>query len=181
MELLARSRLIVSIVLALAWTPLQAAPPSPNEYSLKAVFLYNFCRFIDWPPLAFHSPNDPLDHRNHRAPIRSARSSRRRSPGRIIGAARSRSSITETPREIRQCQLVFVSQGDESQTGAILAAVAGRNILTVGETESFLDHGGMIALTAEQNRVRLRINPTALRATKLSVSSKLLQVAEIRS
>lgn len=62
----------------------------------------------------------------------------------------------------------------------ILAAVAGRHVVTVGETDNFLDHGGMIALTAEQNRVRLRINSAALRATRLNVSSKLLQVADIR-
>lgn len=180
MELLARSRLIVFVVLALAWTPLQAAPPSPNEYSLKAVFLYNFCRFVDWPPVAFHSPDDPLvigiigpDPFGTLLEEAIAGENYR---GRPIRIEHYRSA-----REIRQCHLLFVSQRDEAQIDGILAAVAGRNILTVGETETFLDHGGMIALTAEQNRVRLRINPTALRATKLNVSSKLLQVAEIRS
>lgn len=180
MELLARSRLIISVVLALAWTPLLAAPPSPNEYSLKAVFLYNFCRFIDWPPPAFHSPSDPLII-GIIGPDPFGTLLEEAIAGETYHGRPIQIEHYRTPREIRQCHLLFLSQGDESQTDAILAAVAGRNILTVGETESFLDHGGMIALTAEQNRVRLRINPTALRATKLNVSSKLLQVAEIRS
>jgi hypothetical protein len=53
-------------------------------------------------------------------------------------------------------------------------------VVTVGETDGFLDSGGMIALTAERNRVRLRVNTSSLRAAKVDVSSKLLRVAEIK-
>lgn len=180
MDFLRRSRLLVAVLLALAWTPLQAAPPSPNEYSLKAVFLYNFCRFVDWPEPAFDSPHDPLVI-GIVGPDPFGTLLEEAIAGENYHGRPIRIEHYQSAREIRQCHLLFISQLEAPQTGAILAAVAGRNILTVGETESFLDQGGMIALTAEQNRVRLRINPTALRATKLSVSSKLLQVAEIRS
>jgi hypothetical protein len=61
----------------------------------------------------------------------------------------------------------------------ILSAVAGKSIVTVGENEGFMQRGGMIALAADRNRVRLLINPDALRMAKLDVSSKLLRVAEI--
>jgi len=56
------------------------------------------------------------------------------------------------------------------QVDDILSAVAGRSIVTVGETEGFLDRGGMIALTAEHNRVRLRVNASSLRAANVDVS-----------
>jgi len=62
----------------------------------------------------------------------------------------------------------------------ILSAVAGKSVVTVGETEGFLDRGGMIALTADRNRVRLQVNASSLRAAKVDVSSKLLRVAEIK-
>ena len=62
----------------------------------------------------------------------------------------------------------------------ILAAVAGKSVVTVGETDAFLDRGGMIALTAERNRVRLHVNPGMLKAASLDVSSKLLRVAEVK-
>ena len=180
MEFLRRFQLAVAIGLLLFPGSLPAAPPSPNEYSLKAVFLYNFCRFIDWPELAFASPNEPLiigivgpDPFGSLLQEAIAGESYHGRPIRI--------DHYRSAREIRRCHLLFVSQAAAGQFNAIVTAAAGHNILTVGETEDFLDRGGMIALTAEENRVRLRINPTALRMTKLSVSSKLLQVADIRS
>lgn len=56
-----------------------------------------------------------------------------------------------------------------------------RSVVTVGETDAFLERGGMIALTTDRSRVRLRINPERLRAANLGVSSKFLSVAEIKS
>ena len=180
MEFLRRAQGIVVILLLPFLGTLRAAPPSPNEYSLKAVFLYNFCRFIDWPPAAFTSPNEPfvigIVGPDPFGTLLDEAIAGENYHGRPIRIAHFRNA-----REIRQCQLLFVSHAVGGQLNAILAAVAGRNILTVGEDDLFLDHGGMIALTAEQNRIRLRINPTALRGTKLSVSSKLLQVADFRS
>lgn len=179
MEFLSRLRALLALFLVVALTPLGAAP-SPNEYALKAVFLYNFCRFIEWPDSAFPSRSGPLvigvvgadpfgqmleeaiaGETYHGRPIQIAHFS--------------------SPRQIRPCHLLFVSEANAGQLDQILAAVAGMNVVTVGETETFLDRGGMIALIAEQNRVRLRINSTALRTKRLNVSSKLLQVADIRS
>ena len=64
----------------------------------------------------------------------------------------------------------------------VLPGSEGRQLrsVTVGETDAFLDQGGMIALTADRNRVRLHINPSLLRAANLDVSSKLLRVAQIK-
>ena len=156
-----------------------AAPHPDKEYALKAVFLYNFCRFIDWPPRAFGSPDEPM----------------------VIGvigdnpfggliedtvkgeALRGRRISVEYYRrtsDISRCHVLFVGASEMSRVDEIIAAVAGRSVVTVGETEAFLDRGGMIALTADQNRVRLRINPVALRAENLAASSKLLRVAEIK-
>jgi len=84
------------------------------------------------------------------------------------------------PGEIGRCHLLFVGATNRDRLDEILAKVWGRNVLTVGETERFLDHGGMIALTAYKNRVHLQINAATLRSSQLTVSSKLLQVAQIR-
>ena len=180
MEFLSRLRALLALFLLVALAPLGAGPPPPNEYALKAVFLYNFCRFIEWPDSGFHSRQEPLVIG-------------------IVGADPFGGMLAEAiagetyhgrpiqiahfagPRDIRQCHLLFVSQSNAGQLEQIFAAVAGLNVVTVGETQTFLDRGGMIALVAEQNRVRLRINSGALRTTRLNVSSKLLQVADIRS
>jgi hypothetical protein len=83
-------------------------------------------------------------------------------------------------RDIKRCHLLFVSRSSVDQMNEILSAVAGKSVVTVGETEGFLDRGGMIALTADRNRVRLQVNASSLRAAKVDVSSKLLRVAEIK-
>jgi hypothetical protein len=168
----------VACLLAAAAGTVAAPSGPPNEYALKSVFLYNFCRFIDWPEFAFGSPNEPLVIGVLGAdPFGSmleeaVRGERFR--GRPIQIEHYRS-----PREIGGCHLLFVTGDETARMNEILAATAGKSIVTVGETESFVQRGGMIALAADRNRVRLLINPDALRAAKVDVSSKLLRVAEI--
>lgn len=160
---------------------LPAAPVSPpNEYALKAVFLYNFCHFIDWPDSAFTSPNEPLiigivGEDPFGSLLKEA----------IAGETyRNRPIVIEHyrgPKDIKHCHLLFAGRSENNRIDAILAAVNSKSVVTVGETEDFLDHGGMIALPADRNRVRLRIKPSAMRAANLNVSSKLLRVADIDS
>lgn len=163
---------------ALLALPLQAAGP-PNEYALKSVFLYNFCHFIEWPDSAFTSPNDPMvigvigddpfgkllneaveGETYHNRPIKIEH--------------------YRTSKDIRHCQLLFVPRSENPHLDQILAAVGGSSVVTVGETDDFLDRGGMITLPVDHNRVRLRIAPSPLRAANLSVSSKLLRVADVK-
>ena len=179
MEFLKRIK-ISAVAAALAWLmgPLPLASASQSEYALKSVFLYNFCRFIDWPDSAFASPTEPLiigiigddpfgsllneavaGEKYHNRPIRI--------------------DHFRTPGDIKRVHLLFVSHANAGRVEPILAAVAGRSVVTVSETEDFINRGGMITLTSEQNRVRLRINPAALHSANLAVSSKLLRVAEI--
>lgn len=178
MELLKRAKIIAAAAALLLMAPLRIATASQSEYALKAVFLYNFCRFIDWPDSAFASPSEPLiigiigddpfgsllneaveGEKYHNRPIRI--------------------DHFRTPGDIKRCHLLFVSHVGAGRIEPILAAVAGKNVLTVSETEDFLNRGGMITLTTQQNRIRVRINPASLQAANLAVSSKLLRVAEI--
>lgn len=177
MELLRRAKIITAAALLLI-ALLRSVTAAQSEYALKAVFLYNFCRFIDWPDSAFASPNEPLiigiigddpfgsllneaveGEKYHNRPIRI--------------------DHFRTPGDINRCHLLFVSHVGAGRLDPILAAVADKSVLTVSETEDFLNRGGMITLTTQQNRVRLRINPAAIQAANLTVSSKLLRVAEI--
>jgi YfiR/HmsC-like len=170
--------LVSACLLGLVMHPLQAAPPS--EYALKSVFLYNFCHFIEWPSSAFASPNEPLIigivGQDPFGALLSEAIAGETYHGRPIRIEHYR-----TVRDIKRCHILFVSHSETAQTAAILDAVAGKNVVTVGENQAFIDSGGMIALTAEQNRVRLRVNATTLRGANVDVSSKLLRVAESKS
>jgi YfiR/HmsC-like len=183
MDLLKLKPLVTAIALLLvvAATPLGGAPAaSPNEYALKSVFLYNFCNFIEWPDAAFSSPNEPLiigivGEDPFGALLKNA------VEGETYHGRPIQIEHYHGARDIKHCHLLFIGRGETEHLDAILAAVASKSVLTVGETDDFLAHGGMIALPAERNRVRLRVNPPALRAASLNVSSKLLRVADIKS
>ena len=156
-----------------------AAALEPSEYGLKSVFLYQFCRFMEWPQTAFSSPNDPLvigvvGDNPFGGLLREA------VEGETYHGRPIRIEHYRTPRDIKRCHILFVSRSLVDQMNEVLAEVAGKNVVTVGETDGFLDHGGMIALTADRNRVHLRVNASSLRAANVDVSSKLLRVAEIK-
>lgn len=164
---------------ALLALPVGEAAGPPNEYALKSVFLYNFCHFIEWPESAFSSPSDPLvigvfgDD-----PF-----------GKLLTEAVEGETYHNRPikiehyrsaHDIRHCHLIFVPRAETAHLEQILAAVAGGGVVTVGETDDFLDRGGMITLPIDRNRVRLRVAPSTLRAANLTVSSKLLRVADVK-
>jgi hypothetical protein len=163
---------------ALLASPLPAAPP--NEYALKSVFLYNFCHFIEWPASAFNSPNEPLTigvvGDDPFGSLLKEAVEGETYHGRPIQIEHYR-----TAKDIRHCQLLFVSRSETSHLDVILEAAGPKGVVTVGETDDFIERGGMIALPSERNRIRLRVNAAALRAASVDVSSKLLRVADIKS
>ena len=170
----------MSIATLLSQSALAQSRPEPKgEYALKAVFLYNFCRFIDWPKSAFASPNEPIIigvvGEDPFGSLLKEAVHGETSRGRAIQIEHY-----SKPDAIGHCHLLFVSHSEAARTEKILSSVSGKSIVTVGETDAFLDRGGMIALTADKNRVRLHINPSLLRAASLDVSSKLLRVAEVK-
>jgi len=179
MELLNRKRIAVfAMGLVISAPPLQAAPPS--EYSLKSVFLYSFCRFMEWPDSAFSSPNEPLIISVlGEDPFGSLLNEA--VEGETYHGRPIRIEHYRTLHDVKRCQLLFISRSEASRIDQILAAVAGKGIVTVGETDGFIEKGGMISLTAEHKRVRLRVNLATLRAANVEVSSKMLRVAEIKS
>jgi hypothetical protein len=181
MEFLRSTRIAaIGILLTILTTPLGAIPATQTEYALKSVFVYNFCRFIDWPDSAFASPSEPLVigivGDDPFGPLLNEAIAGETYHGRPIQIEHYRS-----PREIKRCHLLFVSRSESPRLDSVLSAVAGKSIVTIGETDDFIDQGGMIALTPERNRIRLRINAAALRAARLDVSSKLLRVADVTS
>jgi hypothetical protein len=166
---------LISLVAAgLANSAVETSP----EYQVKAVFLFNFAQFVEWPPQSFEDAAAPFvigvlgtD------PFGSA----------LEGAVRGesingRSIIIERYRsvtEIRHCQILFISRSESAHTGEIGAALVGHSILTVSDIDDAAQRGVMIRFVAENNRIRLRINADAAKAAGLSISSKLLRPAEL--
>ena len=151
--------------------------PAP-EYQVKALFLFNFTSFVDWPADAFPDETSPVVigilGEDVFGPYLAEAVGNERVKGRPL--------VLRTYRrveEIDTCHVLFISPSENDRLGAILAALKSRSILTVGESEGFASRGGMIRFVIEEHKIRLRINLAAAQSAKLTLSSKLLRLAEI--
>ena len=83
--------------------------------------------------------------------------------------------------DIKTCHVLFISQSETDRLEQILGTLRGRNVLTVGDAEDFISRGGMIRLVTEKSKIRIRINMEAVKAANLTISSKLLRLAQPES
>lgn len=170
---------VVLLAIALWTSALTAAETAPTqEYQIKAVFLFNFARFVDWPPTVFAGPEAPLvigilgDD-----PFGTFLDDTIR--GERVGG---RSLVVRRYRRVEEmgvCHILFISRSESTRLAEIMRALKGRSVLTVGEAEEFNQRSGMIRFVTENKKVRLRINVEAAHAADLAISAKLLRPAEI--
>jgi len=148
-----------------------------EEYQLKAAFLFNFTKFITWPP------SDP----SGTAPKLTVCIVSAKQVAEAMAAATKGKSVDgrqvvvqelSSPANLGTCQLVFIgSQG--KRTEEILGAAKRFPIVTVGEDEKFLRRGGVINFVLEGGKLRFEINTDAASRAGVSISSKLLSLAKI--
>ena len=156
--------------------PAQVRPPS--EYELKAAFLFNFAKFVDWPPNAFASPDASfLVCVLGTDPFGGALDDALR--GKVIAEHPARVSRIKRVADITGCQILFVAASESHLLPEVLAKLRGQCVLVIGETNDFASSGGAIQFTLEDNRVRFFINPDAADRAGLKISSKLLALAKI--
>jgi len=166
--------------LSLAWLLTvpsgRAQQTGPGEYELKAAFVYNFAKFVEWPSDAFATNKAPL----------------------VVGVLGQNpfgdslertirdKSINEHPLVLKElnsptqatnCHIVFICSSEKKRLPEILAGLQGASVLTVGEMDRFTESGGMINFVLEGNKIRFRINEGAARSVRLKISSKLLSLA----
>jgi hypothetical protein len=173
-----RAATLAALLALLPLTRLSSQVAHPTANQVKAIFLFNFAQFVEWPDTAFAAPGSPLvieifgedpfgaylDETVSGETVR----------GRSLVVRR-----TQRIEDIRTCHILFLSPSEESRFDAILAALKDRPVLTVSDAPGFARRGGMVAFAFEQNRVRVKINPAAARTAGLTISSKLLHAADI--
>ena len=150
-----------------------------REYAIKAAYLYQFARYVEWPPGAFANENapliigvlgtDPFDG------ILETIARTKRIEGRPIVVRRIASTADYTP-----CHILFIcsSIGPEERT-AVIQKARGSPVLLVGEEPGFAEQGGTINFFMDQNKIRFEINAEAAKQDRLKISSKLLSLAKI--
>jgi hypothetical protein len=143
---------------------------------VKAAFLFNFAKFVEWPSAAFANRTDPFTFCISGEPLHRALDGTVR--GETISSRRIVVRRLNTEDPVRGCQILYTG-GPASVDVALLRAAAGVPVLTVGESTDFIRSGGMIRFTENARRIRFEINPDAAERVSLRLSSRLLRLAEI--
>lgn len=157
----------------------QVQAQSPNEYQVKAAFLYNFAKFVDWPAEAFTDSNAPLvigviGDDPFGGALDQAVS------GKSIGGHWLNVRRLKWGQDLRSCHILYISSSERRRLPQIIQSLRGASVLTVGDVEEFNQQGGIINFILESNKVRFEINSRAADQARLRISSKLLALAKNR-
>jgi hypothetical protein len=167
-------------LMLLAAVILHSAPQlqTAEVSQVKAAYLYNFAKFVEWPSDAFHKAGDPAvicvvgDDRTSAALERAVVG--KKANGRRIEVMSPRSA-----NEFRLCNVLFIGFTDKRRIAPILRSISGASVLSVGQADNFISLGGMINLMEENGSITLEIDPKTADSAGLKVSSRLLVVARV--
>jgi hypothetical protein len=158
----------------------QVRAQSAEVNQVKAAYLYNFAKFVEWPSEAYRAADDPAiicavgDDRT--GEVLQQAVSGKKANGRRVEARSPR-----TPRDMRACHVLFIGFSEKSRIADALHDLENSHVLTVGQTEQFIPLGGMINLAQNNGRIELEIEPETAEAAGLKISSRLLVVSHIAS
>lgn len=147
-----------------------------QEYLIKAAFLYNFAKFVEWPSPVSGDRTAPLGVciiGQDRFGDALGTLKNKTVEGRPISVRKG-----VKPDEADRCHIFFISTSEKENLPQILKTIRGAPVLTVGDTEGFARSGVMINLVPIGNRIGFEINLSAVEATPLKISSKLLKLGK---
>ena len=149
-----------------------------REYELKAAFLFNLSKFVEWPASAFAGADDaivigilgedPFEGRLQQTV-----------EGKIVGGRRFRIRYVKADRDAQACHIVFISHSEKDRLAQIAERLRGSPTLSVSDVGPFAELGGVLHFDLDGRRVRLVINPEAAKGAGLKLSAKLLNLARI--
>lgn len=154
----------------------QELPEKPSEYQVKAVYLYNFAKFVEWPADESAGREDAftvciLGRDPFGAFLDQTLA------GETLHGKRAVTKRIVSGGDTSDCEIVFVSKSERHGLRSILGSLKKKSTLTVSDIEGFSERGGMIQLMLDEDRVRFEVNLTAATRAGLTLSSELLKVA----
>lgn len=150
---------------------------APDEYQMKAAFLYNFARFVEWPSETLKGEN----------PILVVGIMGSDPFGTAVDESISSKSLNgrqfmikrlKWGQNLRDCHILVICASERKRLSQILESLKGAGVLTVSELSDFCQQGGGIGLILEEKKVRFLINMDAAEQARLKISSKLLTLAK---
>lgn len=153
-----------------------AQQPKPNEYQVKAAYIYNFAKFVSWPAKSPAASNNEFDICVfEKDPF-----------GTVLESTLAGKSLDGKPVVIKRlpgpqatpgCRILFINSAQDHNLREILTAAKDASVLTISDLPDFSKRGGMIQFVLTDNRVRFEINVTSAENAGLVLGSDLLKVA----
>lgn len=151
-----------------------AQDQKPTEYEVKAAFIYNFAKFIEWPPAPSHPyitvcvfGRDPF------GPAFNVIEDK------TVGDRKIMIRRNASFQNFGDCNILFIGNSEKERLPHIFEALSGLSVLTIGDTTGFARQGVMINFFIEDKTVRFEINREAAARAGLRISSKLLRIARL--
>lgn len=185
MDILRQSlrRTVILLVLGV-WAVLSAAPGAQaqslldREYRIKAAFLYNFVKFVDWPTEVLPEANDTISIcvLSEDPVVYEALETIK---GKTVKGRRLTIRRADTAKDLESCQVAFFGFSEEKRLPQVMRTLQASSVLTVGEVDRFAQSGGIINLVVENNKVRFEINVERAERARLKLGSQLLSLAKV--
>jgi len=155
------------------------ADTAPSEPQMKAAFILNFPKYVEWPPATLASPSSPIlvailgddAVANELAAM---------SEGKSVDGHPIQLLRNPTIAQCLGCHILFIGAAEPRRTAEIVGQLKSSSVLTVGESDQFIDQGGMINLALRERRIVLEVNLKATKQTELHISSKLMALARVK-
>jgi hypothetical protein len=157
-----------------------AQDQAPMDYQVKAAFIVNFPKYVDWPDSVFATTNSPITVAVIGDDNVADEFANMIAKGKSVGGHPIvLKRITDEKDIAANCQIVFVGVSERERNSVILKKAQASGILTVGESDDFLEKGGVINLVHQGRKIHLQVNLAAAQEQHLKISSRLLMVSDV--
>lgn len=149
-----------------------------SEDQVKAAYLYNFAKFVEWPEESFVDASAPIHLCVLNDPSIGSELSQIVKDKHVTGR-----SVVVVPiqngEQGRGCQILFINSAQSSQVEHIIKVLQGASVLTVGENTGFVEQGGIVNFVIQNDQVHFQVNHRAATQSRLRMSARLLSVAKL--
>ncbi len=146
------------------------------EYVLKAGFIFNFAKYVEWPAEAFEGPATPIRIGVAGQDPFGGILERTLKDKAVNGRGFTIDRFKEAA-DIKRCHILFVARADKDRLAAVLERAREPGVLTVGEDRGFAQSGGVVSILIEEGKPKLEVNLEAAQERKVTINAKLLKVA----
>ena len=172
------ARVLLATMLCLLGATSSAQTSSADEDQVKAAFLLNFGRFVEWPAKAFADQTEPfricISGATAVANALGVLTISQKLNGHAVSVM-----LIDHHQPLKQCHMLFIGNVAAKERKSLLAEAKGASTFTVAEEKDFVDGGSMLALVTTDNRISFAINQQLAEDAGLKISSRLLSLAKV--